>query len=58
MWGRRVGTLTQLGDTQTVAVGCRIAGWMMRIIELLTRVRGVAMHSVEPAIELSDLFVT
>ena len=43
------GTSTQLGDTQTVAVSCRGAGCMARIVELLMRVREIVTHSVEPA---------
>jgi len=49
MRGRRAGTSTQLGDTQTVAVSCRGAGCMARIVELLMRVRDIVTHSIEPA---------
>jgi len=44
MRGQRVRTSTHLGKTQTVAVSCRNAvdgHPMVRIAELLTRVRGV-----------------
>ena len=51
MRGRRAGTLTQLGDTQTVAVSCRGVGCMARIVELLMGVREVVTHSIEPAMQ-------
>src|SRR5260221_13422453 len=51
MRGRHAGTPTQLGDMQTVAVSCRGAGCMARIVELLMGVREVVTHSIEPAMQ-------